>query len=104
MPSIKCPITGCTYEASGESSAIALELLKLHRVEHENQQHQSVPRQVSTVNAPKLNRPSVDTGIDQESWLTFTRRWETFKLGSGIDDGIASIQLFQCATEQVAHN
>ena len=31
----------------------------------------------------------------------FLRRWEAFRIGSGISDETASMQLFNCATEQL---
>ena len=97
MVVIKCPVNGCVYETPDESSDIVCALLNLHSTEH----RQPVNTSQHTSNVPKLNRPCIDIGIDPEAWMSFVRRWETFKIGSGIPDGAASIQLFQCASEKL---
>lgn len=51
---------------------------------------------------PKLDRPKVDVGIDSESWNMFVRRWETFAVGSDLDDASAPIQLLHCAGETLS--
>ena len=99
MVVIACPSTGCTYHTPDESSDIVCTLLKIHAMEHERQTH--VPHQSASANVPKLNRPSIDTGVDQEAWLMFTRRWETFRIGARIGEDVAAIQLFQCASERL---
>ena len=48
---------------------------------------------------PKLDRPRVDMGIEEEVWNGFLRRWEAFRIGSGISDDTAPMQLFQCASD-----
>ena len=98
MVVIKCPIEGCSYQTEDQVMEIVVKLLDLHSVQHKQQQAQCQPVQVS---APKLNRPHIDMGVTQESWITFTRRWEAYKQGSGITDNIATIQLLQCASEQL---
>ena len=46
---------------------------------------------------PKLDRPKVNVGVSTEEWNAFIRRWEVFRIGSGIDGASAPSQLFQCA-------
>ncbi|KAK3779410.1 hypothetical protein RRG08_015811 [Elysia crispata] len=48
---------------------------------------------------PKLDRPRIDIGVEEEVWNGFVRRWEAFKTGSGIGEATASMQLFLCASE-----
>lgn len=50
---------------------------------------------------PKLERPRVNIGVSTEEWNLFTRRWEVFRTGSGIDDESAPSQLFQCAENEL---
>lgn len=50
---------------------------------------------------PKLDRPRIDMGVDQETWDTFVRRWETFHKGSHISAEYQPTQLFQCASESL---
>ena len=97
MVVIKCPIDGCQFQTEDQPIEIITKLLDLHTIQHQQNQ---VARPISR-NAPKLTRPLIDIGVNQESWLSFTRRWETYRFGSGIDDSIAAIQLFQCASEQL---
>ena len=98
MVVVKCPIEGCNYQTDDQPMEIVAPLLNLHAIQH-NQQQQ--PVQQVTVSAPKLQRPFIDIGVNQESWISFTRRWQTYRRGSNITDGIAAIQLFQCASEKL---
>ena len=92
MVIIGCPASGCPYETPDVSMEVAASLLNIHALEHSRPQtHAS--------NGPKLNRPVVDVGIDEETWNSFVRRWENFRIGSGISDDASSTQLFQCTSE-----
>ena len=51
--------------------------------------------QAPTSRGPKLTRPTIDMGVDQETWNGFVRRWDTFRFGSDIGDSAAPVQLFQ---------
>ena len=53
----------------------------------------------SAPRGPRLDRPKVDVGINQEEWNIFARRWDAFTAGSGLDASNCSSQLFQCAGE-----
>ena len=48
---------------------------------------------------PKLERPKVDSGLSQEDWNLFIRRWDAFVTGSGLDPNDCSTQLFQCTRQ-----
>ena len=74
-------------------------LLNLHSMEH--QQDFGSSNKIIMPNAPQLIRPMVDRGTSQEIWLDFIRRWEAFKIGLGISNQNASIQLFQCAQDKL---
>ena len=50
---------------------------------------------------PKLTRPSIDVGVSLEAWNVFTRRWQMFMEGSGINKASATAQLFQCASQSL---
>ena len=43
----------------------------------------------------------MDSGISQETWHAFIRRWESLNIGSNISSQNASIQLFQCAHDKI---
>ena len=38
----------------------------------------------------------MSSGVDQETWDLFQRKWSQFKLGMGFPAGQASVQLFHC--------
>ena len=95
MVVVACSIEGCTYKTEDASAAIVVQLLSLHALQHTNR----APITAST--GPKLTRPTIDSGVQEETWNNFLRRWETFRLGSGISEDAAPVQLFQCASESL---
>ena len=88
---VKCPL--CEYEADNADAQIVVTLLTIHA-----QSHNQPPIRPAAPQ-PKLDRPRIDIGIEEEVWNTFIRRWEAFKVGSNISDNTAPMQLFQCASE-----
>ena len=50
---------------------------------------------------PKLTRPSIDVGVSLGAWNVFTRHWQMFRQGSGINEASATAQLFQCASQSL---
>ena len=46
----------------------------------------------------------MDVGINQEEWNIFTRRWDAFVAGTGLDPDSCSSQLFQCAGETLGNS
>ena len=53
----------------------------------------------SATSGPKLERPKVDVGLNEEEWNVFERRWDAFVAGSRLNPADCSSQLFQCAGE-----
>jgi hypothetical protein len=97
---MQCPAPDCTFEtAEAEASVVAI-LLSIHAsTVHALQATTSG----STPRGPKLERPLVDSGIDEETWNAFIRQWDTFRLGSGITIGKAPRQFFHCASDALGH-
>ena len=91
MVVIACPIPSCTYQTTDEEPTVVSALLNIHALSH--------AQATAPSKGPKLNRPQIDIGVDQETWNAFIRRWEAFKIGSNINDTVAPTQLFQCASE-----
>ena len=92
MPSVKCPL--CDYQTDDVEAQLAAALLNVHALCHTQQNHTpAVPSQ------PKIDRPKIDVGVEEEIWNGFMRRFEAFKIGSGITVETESMQLFQCASE-----
>ena len=92
MVIVKCPAPGCTYATEDLNETLVGQLFSLHALSHA-QTH------VPTSRGPKLTRPTIDIGVDQETWNAFARRWDTFRAGSDISEHAAPVQLFQCASE-----
>jgi hypothetical protein len=92
MVIVSCPAPDCQYETEDVDAAVVVALLNIHALQH---------TQPTTTKSrgPKLNRPHIDIGVEQETWMTFVRRWETFRVGSQISDDASSTQLFQCTSE-----
>ena len=85
---VKCPL--CPYQTEDVEGNVVTALLNLHAMSHSQQAPAPVP--------PKLERPRIDVGVEEEVWNNFMRRWEAFRVGSGINETAAPMQLFQCAT------
>ena len=94
MVVVACPAPGCTYRTDDLPPEIIAPLLSIHAQEHTRP---SVPAS----KGPKLNRPVIDVGVNEETWNAFIRRWETFRRGSDIGEDSAPLQLFQCASESL---
>ena len=98
MPAIECPVNNCQFATAEDCTVeLAVELLKLHAVDH----RQPTAQTVAATNGPKLERPKVARGLNEEQWNMFERRWGFYKPGSGITATNAASQLFQCASEDL---
>ena len=96
MVIVSCPAPGCTYKTEDLPAEVVVPLLNIHALEH------SRPS-ITASKGPKLRRPIIDIGVDEETWNAFIRRWETFRIGSDISDTAAPMQLFQCASEALGN-
>ena len=94
MVIVSCTVPHCDYQSEDVSEALAIALLANHGIAHQNP---APPTQNLAPRGPKLERPKVDIGLSVEEWNIFTRRWEVFRAGSGINEASAPSQLFQCA-------
>ena len=93
---VKCPTPGCDFVANNESDQIIAALLNIHL----QTAHMQAPPRPSAP-PPRLDRPKIDVGVEEEAWNGFIRRWNAFKVGSGIGDDTAPMQFFQCATDHL---
>lgn len=98
MVIVSCPHPGCGFATEDLDIAVVATLVQIHAVSHNV--HPINVRNATS--GPKLDRPRVDTGINQETWNTFLRRWEAFRIGSGIEDSMAPVQLLQCASDELS--
>ena len=90
MVIVNCPTPGCPYRTSDEEPTVVAVLLNIHALTH---------AQVTAPPPPKLDRPRIDVGVEEEVWNNFVRRWEAYRSGSGINETAAPSHLFQCASE-----
>ena len=97
---IKCVVSDCSWSYSCRfGSQESMQIIKMH-LEYD---HRPPESQTTKNRLPKFEAPTLDTGIDQETWIAFTLRWEQYCKGSGIDENLKSLQLFQCATETLGN-
>ena len=97
---LRCVIPECswTYTCSFDSVE-SLAVLKMHM----DYAHPTPNVQYSTSKAPKFEAPSIDAGVDQETWVAFTLRWQQYCQGSGISPELQSLRLFQCASQALGN-
>ena len=96
MVVVACSVPDCTFTTEDVSEALAIALITNHDLSH-RVTAPTVPPAPTATSGPKLERPKVNIGVTIEEWNVFTRRWEVFKSGSGINNASAPAQLFQCA-------
>ncbi|XP_048585059.1 uncharacterized protein LOC125567965 [Nematostella vectensis] len=98
MVIVRCSVPNCEFATDDVSEALAITLLTNHGLAHQiTPPPVARPTPAPAPRGPKLERPKVDIGASTEGWNVFTRRWQVFRTGSGIDDDSAPSQLFQCA-------
>ena len=95
MVKVSCPLEGCDFQTEDVDASVVVVLLQIHATSHSS-------ANPSTTKGPKLDRPRIDMGADEEAWNTFLRRWNNFRIGSNIGDSIASVQLLQCAGDDLS--
>ena len=89
MPKAKCPL--CHYETDDLDPALSAAQLNLHALFHTQQ---NVPQ-------PKLDRPRIDVGVEEEVWNSFIRKFNAFKVGSGINATNEPTQLLSCCADEL---
>ena len=89
MPKAKCPL--CHYETDDLDPALSAAQLNLHALFHTQQ---NVPQ-------PKLDRPRIDVGVEEEVWNSFIRKFNAFKVGSGINATNEPTQILSCCTDEL---
>ena len=93
-----CAYPGCAFQSKDAPEAVACAILQSHAFSHAapglNFNH-------APSEGPKLTRPSIDEGVSLEAWNVFTRRWQMFRQGSGINETSDTTQLFQCASQSL---
>ncbi len=100
MTTLTCPFEGCpwTYNSmfgvDQSFQLVTVHIQSVHATEHPQPSS-------STAKAPKLNPPSIDTGVDSETWRVFQVMWGQYCQGSQLREDLKSLQLFQCASDNL---
>ena len=91
----KCPL--CNFVTEDAAASVVTALLNIHALSHTpNQTHTPNPQQ------PKLERPRIGLGVEEEQWNNFIRKWDAFKIGSAIEECHGSGQLLQCCSDDLS--
>ena len=98
MVVIDCAYPVCGFQSEDAPKAVACAILQSHAFSHAapGPNFNRAPSE-----GPKLTRPSIDVGVSLEAWNVFTRRWQMFREGSGINEASATAQLFQCTSQSL---
>ena len=91
MPEVtlECEFPGCEAKKKADDIYTALQLLQLHHQQaHSSNQALQKP--------PKIERPPIRQGVNEEDWAAFTRRWDLFKRGTDIPPSQITAQLLAC--------
>ena len=94
MVVVACPLEDCEFKTQDVEPAVVAVLLQIHATSH--------TASGGAAKGPKLDRPRIDMGADEEVWNTFLLRWKNFRIGSTIGDNTASVQLLQCAGDDLS--
>ena len=98
MTILTCPIPGCDFSTQDVDVVGAAAILNVHSNVHVASRPPAPP---FAPRGPKLERPRLRLNSTNEDWNAFARRWNTFRLGSGVTDEAASGQLLECTDGQL---
>ena len=98
MVIVDCVYPGCAFQFEDAPEAVACAISQSHAFSHAAPEpnFSRIPLEGS-----KLTRSSIDVGVSLEAWNVFTRHWQMFRQGSGINKASATAQLFQCASQSL---
>ena len=99
MPNVHCPFPQCTYETGDVDITVVVQLLDIHKLSHANANANAQPNtqnQSHKQRAPKIERPKVSEGSSEETWNSFTTRWNMFTRGTTLTADERVQHLFQC--------
>ena len=96
MPVINSPIKGCAYVSDDADPVVADALLTLLMV-HDNF-HTTAATPPTRQKTPKIVRPVISGRSPEETWNTFSTRWQLFKQGNTLAPAEDTGQFFGCKT------
>ena len=96
MPVINFPVEGCAYVTGDVDPDIAAALLMVN-----NNVHTTAATPPTRQKALKIVRPVISGGLSEETWNTFSARWQLFKQGNTLAPAEVTQQLFGCCDESL---
>ena len=102
MPVIRCPIRDCTFETEDVETSVAVVVLNLHGIDHNNAPATNAPAtQPPRISVKKPERPEIDLDASESQWAFFKNEWEIYKLRSGVTGSEATLELRAACTPQL---
>ena len=99
MPSVDCPIAGCTYTTPDLDAAIVAALLTTHGTTHTTPRPR--PSADASVKVEKVKRPSISPAGSSEDWTYFISRWQDYVTATKVTGRDMIIQLLECCDENL---
>ena len=98
---IRCTYTDCEYTTEKIPVEYAMQLLAMHNTaEHDAA---PPPTPASAARNAKADRPSIDMGVTTERWVYFQKRWNTYKIATGLAGADIQGQLMDTCSEQLRY-
>ena len=94
MPSVNCPIDGCTYSTPDVDAAIIAALINAHATTHAQPTSAT-----AATHTEKVKRPQVTSAGTSEDWEYFLSRWSDYTAATKISGKDLIIQLLQRCDE-----
>ena len=91
MVNVQCPVEGCAYVTGDYAAAVAAALLSAHTAGA----HTVAPAAPAR-RPPKVDRPELSDGIDEEEWNTFVQSLSIFNRANNVGPGDLGVQLYSC--------
>ena len=100
MPTVQCPIDGCTYETPDVEPVIAAALITAHATAHQAPAGTG-PTPPTIARAEKIKRPHISPAGTTEDWQYFKSRWSDYVKVTKLDGTEKIIQLLECCDDQL---
>ena len=109
MVQLTCTVLGCDegdgnpYQTENVDATIALEIIKMHRVDRHAGNQQQAPALETRAPAPrgKIDMPTLPAHCTSDRWDDFLYDWKNYKTAMGITDNVASAYLYGCLEEEL---
>ena len=94
MVNVQCPVEGCGYETGEYGQAVVTALLSAHTAGT----HVIAPAPVANParRPPKVDRPELEDGIEEEAWNGFEQSWTIFVRANAVTADDLAVQLYSC--------